>query len=185
MSAHLLDELKEDINERQEELYSIQIALEAEARKSSNLAKYLRMAVIFLGAFAATRDAADRLFGASGDVVGRVYGSTSGTHGSVIVFYTLLGLAITVIGSISATFRPDNTAAELKILAAECNSGLLAIDCRLPRKADCGPVETQIEAAHELILYQNEKISEIRGKAAKIGMLVERKIRRLATEKTA
>ena len=55
MSTPLLDELKEDINERQDELFSIQIALEDEARKASNFAKYLRIAVIFLGAFAATR----------------------------------------------------------------------------------------------------------------------------------
>jgi hypothetical protein len=173
MSTALLDELKEDINERQEELYSIQIALEAEAHRASNFAKYLRIAVIFLGAFAATREAADNLFKPS-----------VGSHSSVIVIYTLLGLAITVIGSISATFRPDNTAAELKILAAECNSCLLAIDCRLPRKADTSPVERQVEAARELILLQNEKISEIRGRAAKIGTLIDRKIRRLVTEKT-
>lgn len=172
MSTFLLEELKEDINERQDELFSIQVALEAEARKSSNFAKYLRIAIIFLGAFAATREAADRL-----------YDSSSGSHQSVIVIYTLLGLAITVIGSISATFMPDNTAAELKILAAECNSCLLAIDCQLPRKTDTSPVEEQIEAARRLILIQNEKISEIRGKAAKIDMLIDRKIRKLATEK--
>jgi hypothetical protein len=172
MSTSLLDELKEDINERQDELFSIQIALEDEARKASNFAKYLRIAVIFLGAFAATREATDRL-----------YNSSSGSHPSVIVIYTLLGLAITVIGSISATFRPDNTAAELKILAAECNSCLLAIDCQLPRKGDTSPIEEQIEAARKLILLQNEKISEVRSKAAKIGMMIGRKIRRLATEK--
>lgn len=173
MSTSLLDELKEDINERQEDLSSIQIALEDEARKASNLAKYLRIAVIFLGAFAATREAADSLFGRA-----------SVSHESVIVIYTLLGLAITVIGSISATFRPDNTAAELKILAAECNSCLLAIDCQLPRKGDTSPTEEQIEAARKLILLQNEKISELRSKAAKIGMVVDRKVRKLATEKT-
>jgi hypothetical protein len=173
MSTFLLDELKEDINERQDELFSIQIALEDEARRASNFAKYLRIAVIFLGAFAATREAADTL-----------YGAASEKHRTVIVIYTLLGLAITVIGSISATFRPDNTAAELKILAAECNTCLLAIDCQLPRKGDTSPVEEQIEAARKLILLQNEKISELRSKAAKIGTVIDRKIRKLATEKS-
>ena len=177
MSTALLDEIKEDINERQDELFSIQNALEDEARKASNLAKYLRIAVIFLGAFAATREAADTL-------ADKLYGAPSErSHQSVIVIYTLLGLAITVIGSISATFRPDNTAAELKILAAECNSCLLAIDCQLPRRADSSPIEEQIEAAHKLITLQNEKIGEIRGKAAKIGIMIDRKIRRLETEK--
>lgn len=173
MSTSLLDELKEDINERQDELFSIQTALEDEARRAANLAKYLRIAIIFLGAFAATREAADRL-----------YDSSFRSHKSVVVIYTLLGLAITVIGSISATFRPDNTAAELKILAAECNSCLLAIDCQLPRKGDTSPVEEQIEAARKLILLQNEKIGELRSKAAKIGTMIGRKVRSLATEKT-
>jgi hypothetical protein len=179
MSTFLLDELKEDINERQDELFSIQIALEDEARRASNFAKYLRIAVIFLGAFAATREAADRLLHdpSAGSP------QSVGSHQSVIVIYTLLGLAITVIGSISATFRPDNTAAELKILAAECNSCLLAIDCQLPRKGDTSPIEEQIEGARKLILFQNEKISELRSKAAKIGTVIDRKIRKLATEK--
>jgi hypothetical protein len=88
-----------------------------------------------------------------------------------------------VIGSIAATFRPDNKAAELKILGAECSSCLLAIDCRLPRKNDASPVAEQVEAARKLIFLQNEKIGEIRGKAAKIGVLIERKIRKLAAEK--
>jgi len=169
MSTSLLDELKEDINERQEELFSIQAALEAEARRASNVARLLRIAVIFLGAFGATREVADTL--------------TGGRRHSVIVIYTLLGLAITVIGSIAATFRPDNKAAELKILGAECSSCLLAIDCQLPRKNDASPVAEQVEAARKLILLQNEKIGEIRGKAAKIGVLIERKIRKLAAEK--
>lgn len=172
MSQALLAELNEDINERQDELYSIQLALESEARRASNFAKYLRIAVIFLGAFAATREAADSL-----------YDSSRGSSNAVVVIYTLLGLAITVIGSVSATFRPDNTAAELKILAAECNACLLAIDCQLPRKNDTSPVEEQIAAARRLIVLQNEKISEIREKAAKIGMLIDRKIRKLLPEK--
>lgn len=170
MSTSLLDELKEDINERQEELFSIQAALEAEAHRASNVARLLRIAVIFLGAFGATREVADRLAGTE-------------RSKSVIVIYTLLGLAITVIGSIAATFRPDNKAAELKILGAECSSCLLAIDCRLPRKNDASSVAEQVEAARKLILLQNEKIGEIRGKAAKIGVLIERKIRKLAAEK--
>jgi hypothetical protein len=91
MSTSLLDELKEDINERQEELFSIQAALEAEARRASNVARLLRIAVIFLGAFGATREVADTL--------------TGGRRHSVIVIYTLLGLAITVIGSIAATLQ--------------------------------------------------------------------------------
>lgn len=172
MSQALLAELIEDINERQDELFAVQTTLESEARRASNFAKYLRIAIIFLGAFAATREAADSL-----------YDSSRGSSNAVVVIYTLLGLSITVIGSISATFRPDNTAAELKILAAECNACLLMIDCQLPRKNDPAPIEEQITAARRLINLQNEKISEIRAKAAKLGMLIDRKIRKLLPEK--
>jgi hypothetical protein len=48
---------------------------------------------------------------------------------------------------------------------------------------DASPVAEQVEAARKLILLQNEKIGEIRGKAAKVGVLIERKIRKLAAEK--
>lgn len=172
MSTTLFDALKKDINERQDELSSVQAALESAAASASRISKLIKIAVILLGAFAATREVADRLY--PPDVSPRA-------HWWVIGLYTFFGLAITVLGSIAATFRYESRAAELNVLAAECNSHLLNIDCQLPKEGDTAPLAEQIGAAHKLILLQNEKISEIQGKAAKLGLSVNRRVRKLKT----
>lgn len=174
MSEELLKDLKEDINERQDELNVVQVILEDDAKWNSKIANRLKIAVILLGAIVATRDVADKLAPAA---------SFPTSNKIVIIMYTLVGLAIAVIGGIAAAFRFENRAAEVKVLAAESNSCLLSIDCKLPKKGDPSPLDKQIEAARDLILIQNEKLSEIQGKAAKIGVNINRKVRKVRISK--
>ena len=115
----LPESIREDINERQEALNDVQVALEKEAKALSRRAVILRIAVIFLGAFVATREAADKLWPPT---------SYPTANWWVILIYTLLAVLIAFIGGIAAAFRYENRAADLKILAAECNSYKLIID---------------------------------------------------------
>jgi len=158
-----LDDLLEDIAERQEELFKTQRRLYDEARRASSLTKYMRIAVIFLGAFAATREVADRLF---------VHPESSeAIKVVVVVIYTTMALAITVIGSISAALGLAEKASGLGVLAAECNDHMLKVDCERPREGESSD-KRQIGQARRLINYQNEKISSIQGRSAKLGVLV-------------
>ena len=176
MSEDLLNELKVDINERQDELNAVQQALEDYAKWNSKIANRLKIAVILFGAIVATRDVADKI------VPGALWPNSNKL---VIISYTLVGLLIAVIGGVAAAFRFENKAAELKVLAAESNAYLLDIDCKLPKKGDPEPIEHQIHAARELILFQNAKLSEIQGQAARIGVGINRKVRKIRiSEKT-
>jgi len=160
-----LADMMANITERQDALFQIQDRLYDEAKRTSNLAKYMRIAVIFLGAFAATREVADRLFV-----------STEGgeeTKAMIVVTYTLMALAITVIGSISAALGLADRGAGLTALAAECNTHLLKVDCELPMDG-ARSCTRQTGAARRLIHYQNEQISAIQLKAAKLGVLAPR-----------
>ncbi|MGI9105008.1 MAG: hypothetical protein ACR2G4_02030 [Pyrinomonadaceae bacterium] len=170
MSEDLLNELKEDINERQVELHLVQQALEDYAKRNSTMANRLKIAIILLGGIVATREVADKIVPAAGFPNG---------NKAIIVSYTLVGLLIAVIGGVAAAFRYENKAAELKVLAAESNSYLLDIDCKLPKKGDPEPTEKQINAARDLISLQNSKLSEIQGKAARIGIGINRKVRKI------
>jgi hypothetical protein len=151
--------LREDITERQKALLEIQSRLQREAARTSTLARYTRIAVIFLGAFAATREGADRLFppGSDGNM-------------PVILTYTLMALAITVIGSITTAFRFADKASELNALAAECNRCLLEVDCEMPRDGEA--TAGACEKARALVRQQNDKIGRVQGKAAKLGVAV-------------
>jgi hypothetical protein len=154
-----------DITERQDALFKIQDGLYDEARRTSNFAKYMRMAVIFLGAFAATREVADRLFvSPEGGEEVKV---------TIVMIYTLMALAITVIGGISAALGLADKGAGLAALAAECNTHLLKVDCEMPREGERS-CKRQAGDARRLIHYQNEKISAIQMSAAKMGVLVPR-----------
>lgn len=163
-SLTLLNELRSDIIERQNALIDIQHTLQIEAKQASSFAKYSRIAVIVLGTFAATREAADRIFP-------HTAGSTSSNL--IVVTYTIMALAITVLGSIATALRFTEKASELNILAAECNACLLRVDCQMPREGEALNTNGQVKVARKLISYQNEKISEIQAKAAKTGVIVQ------------
>ena len=158
-----LPNLLEDITERQEALSKIQCVLYDEARRASRLAKCMRIAVIVLGAFAATREVADRLF------VSPEGGEAN--KALIIVFYTLMALSITAIGSISAALGLSEKASALGALAAECDTHLLKVDCETPREGEQTGRRHAAEA-RRLIHYQNEKISAIQMRTAKLGVLV-------------
>src|ERR1700731_3493751 len=107
MSEALLKELETVIDDRQDELLAVQFALENYARKDSRTARFLKLAVIVLGAVVVTRDVADKLFPAS------VFPKL---NKSVIVLYTLVGLSIAVIGGVAAAFKFESRAAGINVL---------------------------------------------------------------------
>jgi hypothetical protein len=161
--APSLADLMGNITERQEALLKIQDRLYDEAGRASRLAKCMRIAVILLGAFAATREVSDRLFVApDGGETARV---------TIVVIYTLMALAITALGSLSAALGIADKASGLGALAAECSTHILKVDCEMPREGErlC---KRQAGEARKLIHYQNEKISAIQGRAAKMGTLL-------------
>jgi hypothetical protein len=167
MSEALFNELKEDINERQLELSNVQKVLDYKAKQYSSYAKWYKIAVIFLGALVTTRQVADTLY--------------PGSSKAILFLYTAFGLAITVIGGITAAFGYDRKSAELKVLAAKCNSCALDIDGRLPKQGETLPLDQQISSARDLIALQNTCISELQGKAAELGLDITRKVRKLAS----
>ncbi|MDQ3804689.1 MAG: hypothetical protein M3416_12760 [Acidobacteriota bacterium] len=150
-----------DVAERQKALVEIQDRLQSGVASASAWAKWTRIAVIFLGAFAATREGADGIFapGSRGDL-------------AVTLTYTLMALAITVIGSVNAAFRFADKASELNALAAECNQCLLEVDCQMPTGDE--PADEARRKARELVTKQNEKLGRIQRKAARVGVEVRR-----------
>lgn len=151
--------LWEDVAERQKALEEMQDRLQKEAASASVWATRTRVAVIFLGAFAATREGADGLLP-----------SGSPYHTGVVLTYTVMALAITVIGSITTAFRFADKASELNALAAECSQCLLEVDCQTQRD----PEADDRAKARELVDKQNQKISRVQRKAARLGVTMPR-----------
>jgi hypothetical protein len=165
VSEAFLKELKAEIDDRQKDLNDTLLTLEKDAARDSGRAKNIRVSIIFLGAFAATKAVADQ-------VVSKDYASV------VTISYSLVGLLIATLAGIEAAFGFQKRAADLRILAAECNSCNLDIDCKIPQDPDA-PIADRIIAARELLDLQNKTLKEIQGKAAGIGVNITRKIRKL------
>jgi hypothetical protein len=165
MSISFLQELKGEVDDRQKDLNDTLFALEKHAANASGWAKYIRVAIIFLGAFAATKAVADQ-------VISKDYSSVA------TVLYSLNGLLIATLAGIEAAFGFQKKAADLRVLAAECNSRILDIDCKIPQDQDA-LIADRIKAVQELLALQNKTLKEIQGKAAEIGINITRKIRKL------
>ena len=107
------------------------------AARRARWATVSKVIVIALGAFAATKSAADQLLGTASHVT--------------MVTYTLVGLVIETVAGLAAAFKNETTAAELRILAAAGQSTVRQVDSRWQR--DIGGVAGQerVEAALKLI----------------------------------
>lgn len=165
MSAALLEELKTEIDERQQELNATLLSLEKIASRQYNWAKFIRIAIIFLGAFAATKAAADQLLAGGNPVYGTI-------------LYSFIGLLIATLGGVEASFWFQKKATDLRTLAADCNSRILDIDCKIPQDAE-SQVEDRLESVWEILELQNKSLKEIQSRAAEIGVNITRNARKM------
>jgi hypothetical protein len=161
-----MNDLQGSINDRQRELHKVTATLASVAARRARWATASKVIVIALGAFAATKSAADQLLGA-------------GSHVAMVT-YTLVGLVIATVAGLEAAFKNETTAAELRILAAAAQSTVREVDSRWQR--DIGGVSGQarVEAALKLIELQDAKLAELQEKTAKLGVNITLEVRQLA-----
>jgi len=161
-----INELQGSINDRQHELHSVTAILANGAARRARWGTASKVIVIALGAFAATKSAADQLLGATSHVA--------------TVTYTLAGLVIAVVAGLEAAFKNEATAAELRVLAAAGQSTVRQVGSLWQR--DIGGVAGQerVEAALKLIELQDTKLAELQEKAAKLGVNITLEVRHLA-----
>jgi hypothetical protein len=171
MANELLDALRQDIDDLQDQLNVILAAIENEAKQQSHLGKYLKVTTIVLGAFAATREGAAKVF------------PSQAADKWIVATYALIGLTITATASLLAALKFEEKGADFKVLAAKCNTLVMEIDRQVPKKEDTASDADQILAARKLIDLQIQKISEIQGEAAKSGLNITRVVRHLTARK--
>jgi hypothetical protein len=160
-----INELQGSINDRQRELHSVTAILADVAARRARWATASKVIVIALGAFAATKSAADQLLGTTSHIA--------------VVTYTLAGLVIATVAGLEAAFKNEATAAELRILAAAGQSTVRQVDSLWQR--DIGGVAGQerVEAALKLIELQDAKLAELQEKTARLGVNITLEVRQL------
>ena len=156
--------LQGSISARQEELHNVTDTLAAAAHRVGQRAIASRVALVFLGALVATRETATQIFG--GDTIG------------VVVLFTFAGLVIAVIAGLEAAFKWENNAAELRTLAATCQSTLRQVDSQWQKQIGTAVSdESRIDAARQLLDVQDAKLAEVQQQAARFGVNITLAVR--------
>ena len=106
--------LKDGIYERQKELHNLAQVLSESAQKLGWTGSVGRVAVIVLGAFVATQGVAESIVGSA--------------NRTVLVLYAACGLIIAAISGLEAASKTESRSAELKLLAATCQSTIWKTD---------------------------------------------------------
>jgi hypothetical protein len=157
MSSNYRENLQTAINIRQEELNRVATILANNAQKFSLKWTGSKVAVIALGALAATKGTFDKLL------------SADNTFN--LIFFTSIGLLVAIITGLETTFKYESKTIELKILAAECHSTARQIDTLWFQKISLAPNDTDYKTeAKQLLEIQDNKLADIQTRATKIGI---------------
>ncbi len=170
--SDFLRQIQGSINERQQELHHIADLLARKAVSASWRSAGAKTAIVILGAFGATRGAADQLLV---------------NHSSTnLIIYTMAGLLVAAVAGLDAAFKFDRTAAELRLLASICHSTVREVDTQW--QAEIGAQEDrerQVAAALKLVKLQDTRLTEIQQKAAAVGVNITWQVRELVRQEGA
>jgi hypothetical protein len=162
---HRVEVIQRGIEERQRELHNIAEILALAASRKGRLGALAKVTTIALGALIATQAVAVQILGDNS--VG------------VIVAYSFAGLLVATIGGLEAAFRNEARAAELYVLAAQCQSTIWQIDSEWSKSVGTATGEAQFQAARALLDRQDSTLTEIQSRAAQAGVNITLAVRRL------
>jgi hypothetical protein len=159
------DRLQRGINDRQKELHHAADILATSAQRQRRLSAISKVIIIILGAIAATSGAATQIAGEKSV--------------PVTVFYTVIGLVIAATGGIEAAFKFGERGAELTALASVCQSTLREVDSRWKKEVGPAVEPRRTEAQKELLDIQDQKLTDIQERAAKLNVNIALQLREL------
>jgi hypothetical protein len=157
--------LKNGIYERQMELHNLADVLSEHAQKLGKTGGIGRVLIIILGAFVATQGVSETIF-------------ESENHAALIT-YTICGLLIAALSGIEAAFKTESRSAELKLLAATCQSTIWKTDSEWQKSIGSGLAENPTLAARNLLDTQDQVLADIHIRAAQLGINITHEVREL------
>lgn len=160
-----IERLQEAINARQAELHAVADILTRAAQRKTHRSAMTKVAIVVLGAAAATNGAAVQI---------------AGQATWVVLLYTCIGLAIATVGGLDAAFKVNERAVELTILAAVCQSTTRDIDTGWHREVGSAYGEQREVAAQHLIETQDARLTEVQDRAARLGVNIALEVREIS-----
>ena len=107
-------------------------------------------------------------------------------NAGVVVAYAAAGLCIAAVSGMEAAFRTESRAANLRALAAYCQTTLWQIDTEWRKSvaiestdADKSPESSRVSAAKLLLDRQDQVLGDVQSKAAEFGENITFQVRRL------
>lgn len=148
--------IHEMIEIHRKELEDVGTQLAKEARKRTRLTSVVKAVVIFLGAFVAVKEVANQLVGSSNTVN--------------IIIFTIAGLLIATLTGLEAAFKWENTAAELKSLAATSRAASRNTASNLAKAYATKQEIERLEELKKVLDILDNVIVDVQKRSAAIGI---------------
>lgn len=141
---------------RHEELARAVGALSESSARLERRSRTLRVATIILGAFTASQ--------------GAVIAALGTANAPISLVFAACGMAVAAIGGVEAAFNLQGRAAELRMLAAKCQSARFQHNSEWSYRIAIAEPEEGVDAARDLLAVQDRTLSEVQVGAAKLGL---------------
>lgn len=151
-----MEYLNDGIVRRLHELHYAAEQIAKIAHRITITANILKLTSIILGAVTATKSTFDIIVGA--------HSQTS------LLLFAILGLTITIVAGVEATFKLEKRGAELILLASAYQSSARSVDSEWRKYIGSNPDTDQRDAAREIISTVDKKLNEMQAEAAKLGV---------------
>ena len=86
---------------------------------------------------------------------------------------------VATLAGLEVAFKFESRSAELKVLAATCQSTIRQVDSQWQKEIGTAYLDEQTEAARKLLDLQDAKLAEIQEKTARLGVNITLEIREL------
>jgi hypothetical protein len=154
------------VDARQNELKRCADSLAKHAKWLWRLSTFSKVALVVLGALAASKGAADQLWGSP--------------NRGVLTTYTVIGLLVATVAGLEAALHFERRATVYSQLAANAQSALRRLDAEWYEKVGVAdPVGDRVEAALMLISEQDDVLTDIQRRAADAGHNLAAEVREL------
>jgi hypothetical protein len=147
--------LNDGIVDRIVELHGAAEYIATIGKKLTFFANSVKVITVCLGAIAASKGTFDIVFGAD--------------NKSTLLFFTVLGLVITICTGVEAAFKFEKRGTELTILGSSCHSTARNIGSEWRAHIGSNLDTDQREAAKRLIRDADEKLNKLQTDAARLG----------------
>lgn len=165
----LVERAQTRLEERIDSIRNLEVQLGNKGAKIARLATYTKICIIIIGAIIATRVVADRIW--------EPVGQEKGSRPPVEVVYTVLSVAIAIIGGLDSAFKPGEVATEINFMKVKCETTVNEVEELWAKEVERYGVSMEaLNHTDPLLAKLDHHLNETKTRLAQLGVHLREKI---------